>query len=300
MVIFAVHTAPRHLPLGLRSREWIKANTTPTTRRFLTTLYRLASPSELRAVTRFISRKHGTETLYQRCWLVLMILRISLRVECAHRESEILTVVASILAVPPAEVGCIVEAGAYKGGSSAKYSLAASLVGRPLYVFDSFEGIPAHSERHLTTIDGAPTGFAAGDYAGSLDEVRTAIDNYGDSSVCHLIRGWFADTLPHFHEPVVVGYIDVDLASSTRTSMRYLYPRLTKNGIIYSQDGHLPLVVDVLRDDDFWSQEVEVSPPPIHGLGRQKLVAIYREGADIGRPVLHSDASSSWPRKASR
>jgi O-methyltransferase len=221
--------------------------------------------------------QHGQETFRQRCWLVLKTLKISIAIDCAHRESEILTVISSILATDPAQDGCIVEAGTFKGGSAAKYSLAAGIVSRSLFVFDSFEGIPDHLEEHVTTIDGAPTGFSEGDYAGSLNEVRDAITRYGDISVCNFVKGWFDDTMPAFHSPVAVAYIDVDLASSTRTCLRCLYPLLVTGGVIYSQDGHLPLVVDVLRDANLWSQEAKVLPPLIHGLGVRKLVAIYRK-----------------------
>src|ERR1039457_796768 len=255
------------LPLGLRLREWVKNNTSPAVRRLLTTFYRLASFNEMRSALKFIAQQHGRETFRQRCWLGLRTLKISIAIDCAHRESEILTVIASILATDPAQDGCIVEAGTFKGGSAAKYSLAARMASRSLYIFDSFEGIPHHLEEHATTIDGAPTGFSEGDYAGSLDEVRDAITRYGDISVCNFVKGWFDDTMPAFHPPVAVAYIDVDLASSTRTCLRCLYPLLVADGVIYSQDGHLPLVVDVLRNANFWSDEIKVLAPSIHGLG---------------------------------
>src|SRR5215471_5744452 len=38
--------------------------------------------------------------------------------------------------------GDIVECGCYLGASTAKFSILASLLGRPLRVFDSFEGLP--------------------------------------------------------------------------------------------------------------------------------------------------------------
>jgi O-methyltransferase len=50
-----------------------------------------------------------------------------------------------ILLAPP---GVIVEAGCYKGGSTAKFSLMAEKVNRDLVVFDSFQGIPENAEPH--------------------------------------------------------------------------------------------------------------------------------------------------------
>ena len=45
--------------------------------------------------------------------------------------------------------GAIVECGCYAGGSSAKLSIVASLLGRQLVIFDSFEGLPAVDDYFL-------------------------------------------------------------------------------------------------------------------------------------------------------
>jgi len=58
--------------------------------------------------------------------------------------------------------------------------------------------------------------------------------------------------MPTFDQSVIVAYIDVDLANSTRTCLKYLFPRLVRGGVIFSQDGHLPLVIDVMADANFW------------------------------------------------
>jgi hypothetical protein len=56
-----------------------------------------------------------------------------------------------------------------------------------------------------------------------------------------------------------------------------LYPLRRVGGTLCTQDGHLPLVIEVLEDDDFWRREVGVSKPAMHGLGKQKLVTIVKE-----------------------
>jgi O-methyltransferase len=262
-----------HWSLGFRLREWVRQKTGPRSRRLLTTGYRLARPAEFWEIGRFLRTQHGSESLGERLRLVAACVRTSLAVECAHKESEILAVIAGALASKAD--GCVIEAGAFKGGSTAKLSRAASLTGRKLYVFDSFQGIPPHEEEHRVTIMGTPTGFAEGDYAASVDEVREAVARYGDVSVCEFVEGWFDDTMPSFNEPIALGYFDVDLASSTRTCFRNLYPLLVEGGILYSQDGHLPLVVAVLADESFWRRSVGVQPPGITGLGVRKLVAVH-------------------------
>jgi O-methyltransferase len=265
--------------LGFRLRELVRRKTGPRSRRLLTTGYRLASPVELREIWRFLRKQHGDESPADRLRVVAACVRTSVAVECAHKESEMLAVIAEALASKAD--GCMIEAGAFMGGSTAKLSRAAALTGRKLYVFDSFQGIPPHEEEHSVTIMGTPTGFTAGDYAASVDDVREAVSRYGDVSVCEFVVGWFDDTMPSFKEPIAVGYIDVDLAASTRTCFRYLYPLLVDGGVLYSQDGHLPLVVAVLADESFWRDTVGVERPPIPGLGERKLVAIRRSATNV-------------------
>ena len=168
-----------------------------------------------------------------------------------------------MLLAPP---GVVVEAGCFKGGSTAKFSLIANLTGRELMVFDSFEGLPDNTEPHTEDVAGNPIWFGAGNYAGALEEVKANITRYGRIDCCRFIKGWFDDTLPTFKEPVAAAYLDVDLASSTATCIRYLYPIVMPGGFLASQDGHLPLVIDVLRE---WQSRSDVE---FHGLGKAKFV----------------------------
>ncbi|HLT27990.1 MAG TPA: TylF/MycF/NovP-related O-methyltransferase, partial [Zeimonas sp.] len=58
----------------------------------------------------------------------------------------------------------LVEAGCFKGGSTAKLSLLAELAGRELVVFDSFEGLPDNDESGQVTIQGEVSDFRKGRY----------------------------------------------------------------------------------------------------------------------------------------
>ena len=82
--------------------------------------------------------------------------------------------------------------------------------------------------------------------------------------------------MPNFNEVVVVGYLDVDLVSSTRDCLKYLFPLLAPNGVLFSQDAHLSGVRDLLQDDAFWRNEVNSGKPAVSGLGRKKMVAIRK------------------------
>jgi len=43
-----------------------------------------------------------------------------------------------------------------------------------------------------------------------------------------------------------------------------------------SQDCHLPLVVELLRDTRFWREEVGTEPPEVEGLGKTKLTRMVK------------------------
>lgn len=215
-------------------------------------------------------------TMREKIRLVHKLYTVTHNVEVAHTEEEMITLVDSILKMSASVSGVVVEAGCFKGASTAKFSLAAARAGRKLVVFDSFQGIPENTEDHGMNIYSDDVNFPQGSYCGQIDEVKNNIARYGRLDVCDFREGWFDDTMPSFHEPVITAYIDVDLESSTRTCLRYLYPLLVEGGELYSQDGHLPLIIELLGDEAFWRQEVGCTPPKVEGLGKQKLVKIVK------------------------
>jgi O-methyltransferase len=205
---------------------------------------------------------------------------ISRNVESPHNESHILSfVVASYRRrdVP----GVLVEAGSFKGSSTAKLSLVAEAVGKRLVVFDSFQGIPDNAEPHEQSIDGHSIQgwFEGGKFRGTLENVLETVTQYGCIDVCEFVPGWFEETLPSFGESVAAAYVDVDLASSTRTCLRYLYPLLSPGGVLVSQDGDFPLVVDAFRDEQLWRRDIGCDPPRMDGLGTKKIVFVHRPPA---------------------
>lgn len=208
--------------------------------------------------------------------------QISKNVNCPHNASHILSFAIEILSIPKDRQGCIVEAGCFKGGSTAKFSIAAKMAGRSLVVFDSFQGLPANQEAHDQSILGhsIKEWFAEGKFAGTKEEVISNITKYGEIDCCEFIEGWFEDTLPLFNRPISAAYIDVDLASSTKTCLKYIYPLLVPGGAIYSQDGDFPLVIDVFSDEKFWQEELGCAKPHIEGLGKKKIIRLRKPTAN--------------------
>jgi hypothetical protein len=90
-----------------------------------------------------------------------------------------------------------------------------------------------------------------------------------------MVQDRFEDTMPSFDEPIVVGFIDVGLASWTRTCLRYLYPRLVTRDVLFSHDGDLPRCIEVFLDVAMW-KEIGGPRPVIDGLGAEKLIAITK------------------------
>jgi O-methyltransferase len=187
---------------------------------------------------------------------------------CAHTHAEAVSIVSEILRVPSSTPGVVLEAGCFKGGSTAKLSLATKLIGRKLLVYDSFEGLPDVQEAEKDR-------FAQGEYTGALEEVKNNVGRYGALEVCDFVRGWFDQTMPKLTEPVLVAFVDVDLRDSLETCLTYLYPKLVPGGAIFSHDGHLPICVDLMKDQNFWKRFNE-PPPEFEGLGTRKLVKIRK------------------------
>ena len=106
--------------------------------------------------------------------------------------------------------------------------------------------------------------------------MERAIRAYGRLDHCEFVQGWFENTMPHFKKPVIAAYVDVDLQSSTRTCVTHLYPLLTPRAPLFSQDGHLPLIIALLEDDMFWEQTVGTKKPPLCGIGMRKLVQLRK------------------------
>ena len=232
---------------------------------------------DLRAYIAFLIADDLPLSTLDRLKLIKQLNVISLNVPNYHTQDEMLRCIKAILASRATGEGAIVEAGCFKGGSTAKFSLAAAIVDKQLVVFDSFEGLPHNTEPHRKTIFGEQIGFYKGLYSGSIEEVRDYVSRYGRIDNCKFVKGWFEDTLPNFHAPVSVIYLDVDLVSSTRTCLKYLYPLLQPKGVLFSQDAHIPLVIDLLDSDDFWLNEVGCKKPKIEGLRKKKLVRIVKE-----------------------
>ena len=245
-------------------------------------LLRLCRTGDWRSILTFLLSDDVRIPMYARFQLIRRFQLISAQVPCEHLQSEMFEFIRALLRLQAEIQGPVVECGCYKGGSTAKLSAVAALVGRELVVFDSFEGIPEHDEIQGNTIWGTPVDFSIGDYCGSLEEVTSNVEKYGEIGSCTFVKGYFRDTLPMFRKPIAAAYLDVDLAASTKTCLQYIWPLLSLGGMLFSHDGHLLPVLDALSDERFWQEKLGSPIPDIHGFGRKKLIWMQKTVASNG------------------
>jgi O-methyltransferase len=122
--------------------------------------------------------------------------------------------------------GDFVEFGCFKGFSTCCLSFACLLVGARMHVFDSFQGLPAS--------DSAV--YEAGEFAGSVEEVKKNVAIFGCPQVLTFHPGFFADVVPKVVlGPIASIWMDVDLESSARDAMKIL-PWLAPKGCVFSHE----------------------------------------------------------------
>lgn len=203
----------------------------------------------------------------QRRFWVKRFAEIHQAIPCAHQDSEWL-IVANLLSqcsVP----GPVVELGAYRGGSTAKLSLVCRDLARPLVVCDSFQGLPVPDlwdAVHTTTLGRTKT-YRAGDYQGTLAEVRQAVETWGCPEVCQYVEGWYKDTLPTLGIAPAVVVEDADLATSVQTSLRCLWPRMARGAFWLTHEAATRTILASVWTPAWWHQTLGQCPPLLIGAG---------------------------------
>ena len=151
--------------------------------------------------------------------------------------------------------GCYVECGVWRGGSTMAAALRFKDRGesqRKLYLYDTFEGMPAP-----TIFDFSPrTGQATKKFEqtkitenssnwcfADIEDVKAnlAITNYPNKNL-NFIKGRVEDTIPaNAPEKIAILRLDTDWYASTKHEIENLFPRLVKGGVLIIDDyGHMP------------------------------------------------------------
>ena len=212
-----------------------------------------------RLLRHFLDRATGAEYGFDGAKKMAFLRRlhsVARNVRSATTFSEWLVLATRILRIPRAVQGSVIECGCYKGASTCALSMICRAVDRKLTVCDSFRGLPedapdaAHRYLHLN----ARTTYAPGLFAGSVDEVKRNLSEWGDISVCDFVPGFFSKTLNQLRGPIAFAFLDVDLASSMRDCLRHIWPLLVDGGYVYTDDSCDMDVVSVWFDRDFWEK----------------------------------------------
>jgi hypothetical protein len=196
--------------------------------------------------------------------------------------------------MPPDVPGVVVECGTFKGGTAAALSLACKITGRELFIFDSFEGLPAGLPN-----DREAKYYAKGDWAGTYDEVITNLKKGGDFNRCTLVRGWFDQTLPKFDREVVLAYVDVDLEASLDTCIRSLWPRLSDKGFIFIDECLSTTYCSLFYSERWWEKHFKRTPPGLIGAGTGLAIGNFYAGPldEVADHPRHSASSGAYTSK---
>ena len=194
----------------------------------------------------------------------------------------------------PDEPGLVVECGTWKGGAAANLSLACRLVGRTLRVYDSFQGLPSGQAG-----DREAQYYQAGDYCGTLDEVKRNIERFGSIECCEFVQGWFSDTLPGLSEPVMLAFVDVDLEASLDVCVRHLWPRLTEHGYLFIDEFVGLDYCALFYSEKYWWTHFRRTPPGLIGAGVGLALGEYYIGpwSEHDKHVLQRPSGAAYTRK---
>ena len=199
---------------------------------------------------------------------------------------------AKIFEIPASVPGVLVEAGCWKGGTTANLSLIAEVVGRDLVVYDSFEGLPAPAPGDRWA---HPLGEGA--YRGELEEVRANVAAWGAIDRCQFRKGWFSDTMGSHTEPIVAAFVDVDHQASMHQCVLGLWPHLDDSGYFFVDEYVRLDYCALFFSERFWRTYFDRPPPGLMGAGTGVAVGQYFVGPYRDRPPIQEPRSLGWTRK---
>ena len=167
--------------------------------------------------------------------------------------------------------GAIVECGVWNGGSAAVMALAdreargPSAAPRPVWLFDSFEGLPPPKEKDDRK---ALEHYFEGMNKGSIEAVKRVFTNLKlPLERLTITKGWFEQTLPKAELPATaILHIDADWYDSVKVVMETCYPKVVPGGYVILNDYGFWEGCDRAVEDYF--AERKLAQPEIVRVGR--------------------------------
>ena len=145
--------------------------------------------------------------------------------------------------------GDFVECGVWRGGSAMVAAMTLLKLGRTdrkLYLYDTYEGMAAPSEKDVT-VDGRRAldrwqrekqGSSNAWCYASLDEVKNNLEATGyPAERLHFVQGKVEETIPQVApQRISILRLDTDWYASTYHEFVHLYPRLSVGGVLILDD----------------------------------------------------------------
>ncbi len=200
-----------------------------------------------------------------------------------------ITLAKYLLTAPKSKKNYVVECGSYKGASSCSLSIICSLIGRKLIIYDSFEGLPPVSKKNTTYYHHLKISenYKKGMYKGSLETVKKNIRVFGDISQCIFRKGFFSSTLPKHKEKIDFLFLDVDLVTSTKESVEFLWRKITDGGYIFTDDSCDMDNIRIWFDDIWWKKKFSIKSPGYIGSGCG--LPIHKTHSGLGYTIKRPD-----------
>lgn len=186
-------------------------------------------------------------------------------------ETGIEFTIASVLYTIKQDIpGVFVEFGTWRGGCSVAMLLAQRAffgrVLRPVYMFDSFEGLPRVSDKDGPLAEEYQRGVDLDNFRDNCraaqEDLEELLSNNGFSVGEYFIeRGWFSDTVSIYRsqfeqEHIAILRLDGDWYDSTEIPLQGCCPSVSEEGIViiddyYAWDGCARATHDYLSNNDF-------------------------------------------------
>lgn len=113
------------------------------------------------------------------------------------------------------------ELGVFQGGSA--YVLA-SVIKEPIYLYDTFEGLPEVSEFDQ---------FSEGALAANIEDTKLFLKEFDN---LQFFKGIFPESASEVEEGLGLVHLDCDLYEGTKAGLEYFYPRMIQGGTILIDD----------------------------------------------------------------
>jgi hypothetical protein len=196
--------------------------------------------------------------------------------------------------------GDVIELGVGKGGTSLFFGHLARPVGKRVYSFDSFEGLPDR----VTGKDNPY--FRKGDYRPSpriqlnlLQRLHYLARQYDLEDTIQPVKGFFADTVPTIPEQqrFCLAHLDSDLYDSVHVSLEGIYDKVVEGGAIILDDFFHPAQGPARAAADFFNARGVL---PVYHVSFPYSVVVFKgESADpatVHRALDGNVYSLAWLR----